>query len=204
MARIESEINVNMRIVSIGKIDPRFKDIAGNEVIRDDPRAFTLAIYLESADGGTSVHYMDFTRQVITKGKFYDKWMANGNTRPPTRVDEALDKLEEIGVPNGLPQELQKVMNEGRTIEVNASIKGREYQQNGVSKRAYEAKYLNAVRGEVPIKDLDFNLLLPETKDRAMKSSTVPIKTVPIKKDEFPEGSEDFNPDALDEESSPM
>jgi len=175
MPKLEQVGNFSMRITDVRGVEARFKDIAGNEVIKNDPKAFTLMIFLETSDGLTSVHYMDFTRQVITKGKFYDKWVQT-NSRPPTRVDEALDKLEELGVPNGLPQELQKIMEAGQTIEVNASIKAREYTQNGVSKISYEAKYLNSARKEIAIKDMDFSLLLPETAGKSApnaKPSTV-------------------------------
>jgi hypothetical protein len=169
-----------MRIVSVCGLEPRFKDMPGNEIIRDDPKAFTLAINLETVDGLTSVHYMDFTRQLITKGKFYDKWV-QANSRPPTRIDEALDKLEELGIPSGLPQELQKMMNNGVTIEVNASIKSREYVQGGVTKRAFEAKYLNCCRKEIPIKDMDFSMLLPETAGKVSTAPVTKVNTVPIK-----------------------
>jgi hypothetical protein len=174
-----------MRIVSCCGLEARFKDMPGNEIIRDDPKAFTLAIHLETVDGLTSVHYMDFTRQVVTKGKFYDKWV-QANSRPPTRIDEALDKLEEIGIPNGLPQELQKLMEAGQTIEVNASIKSREFQQGGVTKLAYEAKYLNCCRKEIPLKELNFDDLLPETKGKVSATPQAKPVTIPIKPNPTP------------------
>ena len=99
---------------------------------------------------------------------------------------------------NGYPGSLKKMMQEGKTIECQVTMQYRNYtdKKDGRAKRILEAKYLNLPRTEINIKDFDFDAVLGGKTSPPTKAETV--------KEDLPEGADDFKPDDLVGEQTPI
>jgi len=186
MARLNTEGHFQVRITDCFLKEPRFNYHSNPENLKNDPNAFCLVMKCETADGLEAYHEMDWTEKVITTGKYTGK----------KEKEVTTEKLAELGIPDGYPGNLKKMMQEGKTIEAQVNMVYRAYNDKatGEPKKILEAKYLNAPRKEVNIKDIDFEALLGGTATVTSVKSTVPTSqpTVEQINAELDAGSDDF------------
>jgi len=183
MPKLESEGSYGCRVVDAWIKEPGFGYHNNEENKKNDPNAFALVLKLETADGLTAFHQMEYTKKVIQKGKSTGKTDAEAST----------DKLEELGIPDGYLGNLKKMLVEGKTIECSVKMQWRSYNNaDGTQGRICEAKYLNAPRNEKNIKDIDWDALMP---------NQVGNKPLPVVAT-APQSAEDISiePDVVDED----
>lgn len=183
MPKLESEGSFSVRITDAFIKEPGFGYHNNEENKKNDPNAFALVLKLETADGLTAFHQMEYTKKVIQKGKSQGKTDAQAST----------DKLEELGVENGYLGNLKKMLVEGKTIECSVKMEWRNYTKpDGTPGRILEAKYLNPKRNEMNIKDIDWSAILPEQvgEKPLTVTATAPQPTVEQINQELDKGAE--------------
>lgn len=189
MAKIENEGTFAVRITDALVKEPGYGYHNSDENKTNDPKAFALVLKVETPDGAHAFHQMEWTKKPIAKGKYAGMTDAECTTA----------KLAELGIPDGYPGNLKKMLMNGETIPCSVKMEWRSYTDSKTQeiKRTLECRYINPPRAEKNIKDIDFDALLGG-------KTTVP--TVAPKKAEEPALDDSFNPDefAVEGEASPM
>jgi hypothetical protein len=190
MPKFTSEGYFNVRIDFVNRVEYRW-DVPE---FKNNPRAFTLKMHVVTPDGVEGWHLKDYSKREVKPGKFFDSMLpklAKAGVRlnaDGTMTEEmiVIAQLWELGVEDGYPGTLGKMMNTGTTIEAQACVKGRDFSDNGTIKRIYEVKYLNPLKNETNIIDIDFDALLGDDRPKATAAVTVILQKQPAEVEATP------------------
>jgi len=196
MPKLENDGTFQVRVIDAFIKEPGFGYHNNEENKKNDPNAFALVLKLETADGLTAFHQMEYTKKVITKGKSIGKSDAEASTA----------KLEELGISDGYLGNLKKMLIEGKTIECSVKMQWRDFQKpDGTTGRVCEAKYLNPPRTERNIKDIDFDAIFGKSVGSAplpvVASDTSMVNAVTVTSEQINEQLDNaIEPEVMDDD----